>query len=156
MSLTQKLELKIPPVIVGVAVAILMKCSAGMAPWLAFAPLHQPEIATALAVTGVLIASAGVFSFRRAHTTIDPRYPQNVSALVTSGIYHVTRNPMYLGMLTALASWALWLGHLLPVLFLPVFIATMNRFQIQPEERALIRRFGIDFTDYCARVRRWL
>jgi protein-S-isoprenylcysteine O-methyltransferase Ste14 len=32
----------------------------------------------------------------------------------------------------------------------------MNRFQIRPEERALLAKFGLDFSAYQRRVRRWL
>lgn len=98
----------------------------------------------------------GVASFRRAHTTVDPRYPQKMTALVTGGVYRVTRNPMYLGMLLALAGWALWLGQLLPFIILPLFILFLNRWQIAPEERALERTFGAEYTLYRARARRWI
>jgi len=156
MSAVEKLELKIPPVVVWLALALLMKLSAGVAPRFAFPWLHQPAIAIGLAVVGVLVAVLGVVAFRRAHTTVDPRYPQNVSTLVTSGIYRVTRNPMYLGLLVVLAGWALWLGQLLPFLFLPLFVAILNRRQIAPEERALDRIFGASFAAYRAKVRRWI
>ena len=53
--------------------------------------------------------------------------------------------PMYLGLLVVLVGWALYLGNALTVLFLPVFILYMNRFQIEPEERALTALFGREF-----------
>ena len=52
---------------------------------------------------------------------------------------------MYLGLLVVLVGWALYLGSDLTVLFLPVFILYMNRFQIEPEERALTALFGREF-----------
>jgi protein-S-isoprenylcysteine O-methyltransferase Ste14 len=156
MSSLGKLELKLPPVVVVLLVGLMMAGSARIAPNLAFAVPSRRAVAIGLAVVGTVIALAGVVSFRRARTTVDPRYPQRVSALVTSGIYRFTRNPMYLGMLVTLAGWAVELGHVLPFLFLPLFVAVLNRLQIQPEERVLVARFGPEFAEYSARVRRWI
>jgi len=82
--------------------------------------------------------------------------PQSSSVLVVSGVYKLTRNPMYLGFLLVLLGWAVFLSNVLAFLLLQAFIAYMNRFQIEPEERALASLFGQDFADYKSRVRRWL
>jgi len=156
MNALDKLELKVPPVALWLAVALLMKLSAGLAPRFASAWLRQPQLGVALLLAGVGVAISGVVAFQRAHTTVDPRHPQKMSALVTSGIYRATRNPMYLGMLLALVGWAFWLGQLPPFLLLPFFVVFLNRFQIAPEERALARMFGPQFSAYRARVRRWI
>lgn len=150
-----KLELKVPPAVIWSLVAFAMWMPAKASK---FGPASTTffAVAVGLVLAGVLIAVLGVVSFRRARTTVDPRYPQNASALVTSGIYGVTRNPMYLGMLVALAGWACWLGQPVPFLFLPLFGVILNRVQILPEERALSRMFGAEFNAYCARVRRWI
>lgn len=63
---------------------------------------------------------------------------------------------MYLGFFLILCGWAIVLGNALVFPFLPLFILYMNRFQIQPEERALTESFGTVFTGYTARVRRWI
>ena len=75
---------------------------------------------------------------------------------VHSGIYSLTRNPMYLGFLLILCGWAIFLRNAFVFPLLPMFILYMNRFQIQPEERALTENFGTMFTGYTARVRRWI
>jgi protein-S-isoprenylcysteine O-methyltransferase Ste14 len=82
--------------------------------------------------------------------------PGSASVLVDGGIYRLTRNPMYLGFLVVLLGWAIFLSKLVALLPLPAFIFYMNRFQIQPEEKALAARFGQTFIAYKARVRRWL
>ena len=82
--------------------------------------------------------------------------PELSSSLVQSGIYTLTRNPMYLGFFLVLVAWAVYLSNALAFLILPVFIAYMNRFQIEPEERALKTLFGDAFTEYATRVRRWI
>jgi protein-S-isoprenylcysteine O-methyltransferase Ste14 len=63
---------------------------------------------------------------------------------------------MYLGFLLALAAWAVYLSNVLAALFLPVFVAYLNRFQIRVEERALLEKFGPPFSQYMAAVRRWV
>lgn len=105
---------------------------------------------------GFLVALAGVLAFRRAKTTVNPLTPEATTAMVTSGIYRFTRNPMYLGFLFVLAGWAMYLSNLLAFAFLPLFALYMNRFQIVPEERALCAKFPDAFTAYKRSVRRWL
>ncbi|HBN13954.1 MAG: protein-S-isoprenylcysteine methyltransferase [Gammaproteobacteria bacterium] len=152
----QSLELKIPPLALVVLFAGLMWLLARLTPGFDYAvPLRQLLVAVVSALA-VLIALAGVASFRQASTTVNPLNPENSSALVVSGIYRITRNPMYLGFLLLLAAWALMLANLAVLLLLPVFVWYMDRFQILPEERALAGLFGNDYTNYCARVRRWL
>ncbi|MGH7769198.1 MAG: methyltransferase family protein, partial [Candidatus Binatia bacterium] len=113
-------------------------------------------IAGAVALAGAIIAVSGVAAVRRAKTTINPMKPESSSFLVVSGVYRFTRNPMYLGVLLILAGWAVFLSNLLAFLLLPAFIFYMNRFQIEPEERALRSMFPEKFAVYERRVRRWL
>ncbi len=118
-------------------------------------PARHP-VAMMLALAGAVISALGVISFRRAGTTLNPMKPESTSSLVASGIYKRTRNPMYLGFLVALLGWAVFLSSVPAFLFLPAFILYMNRFQIEPEERALATLFGPAYAAYQARVRRWL
>ena len=111
--------------------------------------------ALALAAAGGALALAGVWAFARSRTTVNPLAPQRARALVTGGVYRYTRNPMYLGMLLALAGWAVWLGNAAALLALPLFVAVLNTLQIRPEEAALRARFGADYARYAQRVRRW-
>jgi protein-S-isoprenylcysteine O-methyltransferase Ste14 len=154
--LMHRLDLKIPPLIIFVFVGGLMWWAARVAPAAEFDLPARRGIATAIAALGVAIAVAGVVSFRRARTTVNPLHPEAASALVTSGIYRVTRNPMYLGALVVLLAWAAFLANAVAVILAPIFVVYMNRFQIGPEERALTALFGPQFSEYCAKVRRWL
>jgi protein-S-isoprenylcysteine O-methyltransferase Ste14 len=113
-------------------------------------------LAATFAVAGAVICGLGIASFSRAGTTVNPMKPDSASSLVVSGIYTLTRNPMYLGFLLVLLGWASYLSNLLSFLFLPAFIWYMDRFQIYPEERALASLFGEEFASYKSRVRRWL
>ena len=75
---------------------------------------------------------------------------------MASGVYTVTRNPMYVGLLLVLSGWAIFLSNVVAFIFLPVFVVYMNRFQIVPEEKTLASRFRRNFEAYQSRVRRWL
>jgi protein-S-isoprenylcysteine O-methyltransferase Ste14 len=91
---------------------------------------------------------------RRAGTTVKPRLPS--TALVTSGVFAVTRNPMYLGMgLLLLGLWLL-LGSLTPGLPVVLFVLTIDLAFVRPEEEKLTKAFGASFEAYRARVPRWV
>jgi protein-S-isoprenylcysteine O-methyltransferase Ste14 len=113
-------------------------------------------LAVALSSAGAAFALAGVLAFRRANTTVNPTKPEATSTIIASGVYGVSRNPMYVGLLFVLTGWAFFLSHALNFLFLPAFVAYMNRFQIAPEERALSALFGREYAIYMRSVRRWL
>lgn len=109
-----------------------------------------------VAATGVLVCLAGVLSFRRAGTTVNPMRPDKASALVVSGVYKVSRNPMYLGFLLVLVGWGIHVSNLLALPLLPGFVAYLKHFQIGPEEDALRLRFGLEYELYRAKVGRWI
>lgn len=112
--------------------------------------------AIAVMGSGVLIEAVSVLAFLRARTTVTPLKPEKASTLVVGGLYRVSRNPMYLGMLILLIGWSLWLGNPASLLLLPVFVIYLTVFQIKPEESALSEKFGADYDAYRRRVRRWL
>lgn len=149
-------ELKIPPVAVVIIVATLMGLLAHLASELDFSLPLRRILASTLALVGVGVSMVGVWSFKRAETTVNPLKPETTSALVNSGVYRFTRNPMYLGFLMMLLGWAVFLANTLAAIGPPGFVWYMNRFQIIPEERALAARFGEAFWAYAERVRRWL
>jgi len=148
--------LKVPPPAVALVIAVLMWLLSRAAPALRFEFAAGSLIGSVLALMGIATAVAGVVTFARAKTTVNPTTPQATTSLVCGGIYRVTRNPMYLGLLLILTAWALYLSNVLPFLLLPVYIVYINRFQIEPEERALASLFGREFAAYQSRVRRWI
>ena len=150
------LELRIPPPIVAACFALLMWLAASSIPALDFEFPAKLPVALGVAGVGVAVGLVAFFGFRRAKTTVNPLAPQESSALVVTGIYRRTRNPMYLGMLAILVAWALWLANAAAFFLLPLFMLYLHRFQIAPEERALQARFGGEFERYRGSVRRWL
>jgi protein-S-isoprenylcysteine O-methyltransferase Ste14 len=150
------LDLKIPPVALTAIFALLMWLIAASVPALSLALPWRAALALMSVAAGFAVALAGVIAFRRAKTTVSPLTPETTSAMVTSGVYGVSRNPMYVGFLLVLIGWAAFLSHALAFALLPLFVAYMNRFQIEPEERALSAKFGGQFQEYRRSVRRWV
>ena len=149
------LETRIPPPVVALVVLLLMW---NLAAWLPgpLAPSWYVSAALTLVAIGAAFDLAALWAFHQAHTTINPMKPQATAHLVTSGVYRLTRNPMYLGLGLFLAAAMVYLWSPWAVLGPLGFVAYINRFQITPEERVMRERFGAEFTAYCARVRRWL
>lgn len=119
------------------------------------APILIAAVIT-IALVGVGFSVAGVFSFRRAKTTVNPTKPETASSLVCSGIYGATRNPMYLGLFFVLVAWSVFLSSAWVSLGPLAFVLYTNRFQISPEERVLLTMFGTGYSAYKSKVRRWL
>lgn len=109
-----------------------------------------------VSTAGVLIALLGIWQFKVAKTTIDPKRPDKVSNIVSSGIYRLTRNPMYLGMLIVLIAAVFKFADLSGSLAIILFISYITLFQIKPEERMIEKLFGEEYLAYKNQVRRWL
>lgn len=150
------LELKVPPVALTLIAAAGMWALSRSAPLGAFSLPGGGWLSVGIAVAGIGIAVLGVLAFRRADTTVDPRWPDQSTTLVVRGVYRYSRNPMYLGFLLVLCAWGVFLGSISPWLMLPAFVVYMNRFQIAPEERFMREKFGGSYSAYSASVRRWV
>lgn len=152
----KSLEHKIPPPLVAVIAASLMwglsrvQAPVPLVPW-----LHN-ALRLIFGLAALAFASAGILSFRRARTTINPVRINQASKLVDGGIYRVTRNPMYVGLAFLLLAWAAHLAVPVTLLGPLVFGIFIHHFQILPEERALEEKFGNDYLAYKRKVRRWV
>ena len=150
------MKLLVPPPLVALVCALLMWGVASWFPQLVFDfPLRQP-LAYLLGGAGLAIDLVSVAAFVKARTTVTPLAPEKASSLVTGGLYRLTRNPMYLGMLLVLTGVAVWFGSPLNLFVLAAFVAYLTTFQIKPEEARLEEIFGAQYTAYKAQVRRWL
>lgn len=118
------------------------------------APLWQRALAVLLMIAGVGLMVSGLRRFSKAGTRPEPWAPS--SALVSSGIYRWTRNPMYLGMAVLYGGIALLFASPAAGLLLLPVLAIMNFVVIRREEAYLLRRFGAEYDAYRRQVRRWL
>ncbi len=150
------LELKIPPPLVALVIVGAMWGMSSFGPVMPLAEGLRIALMLLLASAGLAFMMSAVISFRRSQTTVNPMKPEEASALVMSGVFALTRNPMYLGLLLLLLVWATYLWAPWAFLGPVLFFVYITRFQIIPEEKALSALFGVAYGDYCAKVRRWL
>ncbi|GGI72022.1 methyltransferase family protein [Shewanella gelidii] len=152
----QFMELKIPPVAQAIIAALLMWFISTITPNVTFSYGFRYIMLIACTALGLGIGIAGVQTFRRVKTTVNPMQIGDASALVNTGIYRYTRNPMYLGLAMVLFGFVILLENPLNLLTLILFTSYMTRFQIEPEERVLTEIFGKAYLEYQSAVRRWL
>jgi protein-S-isoprenylcysteine O-methyltransferase Ste14 len=124
------------------------------APILAVVPVPINLAGALLVVLGLALTLSAAGLFRRAGTPVRPF--QRSTALVISGTYRITRNPMYLGMVLVLLGVAVLLGTASAFLPIPFFVWQIRRKFVLLEEQFLEGLFGQPYLDYKARVRRWL
>jgi protein-S-isoprenylcysteine O-methyltransferase Ste14 len=143
----------IPPVIL----LITLACQFALHYWLPVAEvIGKPWnwAGAVLIAAALLIVIGPVSSFARVKTTIRPFHDS--SALVRTGMYRFTRNPMYVGMVTVLLGVGVLLGSLSPFLMPVVFVPVLNARVIRHEEKMLEERFGDEYRDFMKSVRRWI
>ena len=104
-----------------------------------------------LGITLNLIADK---AFKQNHTTVKPFEESN--CLITTGVFRLSRHPMYLGMLFILIGIGILMGTLMPFLVIPVFALLMEVMFVRTEERMLADKFGETWQKYQANVRRWI
>jgi len=125
--------------------------------WLIALPIGGRPATTALGaaltVAGLAFSLSGTATILGRRTTVVPH--RAVTALVTTGPYRVSRNPMYTGLAVAYTGVALWVATWWPLLVLPLVVAAVHTMVIVPEESYLAERFPAAYADYRSRVRRW-
>jgi len=151
-----RLELRVPPVLLGVLFAAGIVLASRHVPLMRLPFPGRRTVAVTAMLAGTLLALAGVWQFRRLGTSVNPMAPERASRVVSGGLYRWSRNPMYLGMALVLSGLAAWESTLAGYAVTALFCAYLTRFQILPEERALLAAFGPEFAAYMARVRRWI
>lgn len=127
-----------------------------------FIPLDNSFFGSTTAMVGsFLFVAAGfafmlpaVLKFLQTKNTLIPVKP--ATSLQATGVYAVSRNPMYLGLLLIYIGVTFWIGNWWTFIFVPFLIVLINKLIIEKEERYLERAFGAPFTKYKKKVRRWI
>jgi len=117
-------------------------------------PAPWPYVGLAPWVLGLWLALQGSRRFAKAGTNIVP-FTES-TALVTDGVFAVSRNPMYVGMILGLVGTALLLNGWLAWLVIVPFVAIIRGYFINNEERLMAETFGAAYATYSASVRRWI
>jgi protein-S-isoprenylcysteine O-methyltransferase Ste14 len=103
---------------------------------------------------GIVLNLLADQAFKKNNTTVKPFERSNI--LVTGGVFGISRNPMYLGMVLILLAVALLLGSATPFVVAFLFWAVLQYVFVVDEERMLEDTFGDRFRQYRQRVRRWI
>ena len=111
---------------------------------------------TLLLIFGFYIIIRSSRLFAKAKTSIDPLRPFKSTSLITNDIYKYSRNPMYFGYLLIILGSSVYLGNVISIIIIPLFIFTVNFLQIIPEEEALKDIYGPRYDEYLSKVRRWI
>ena len=150
------LETKVPPPVVMLLLGLMAYCLGRWVPSLSFQLPLRTLVVAVVAFAGLLLNVIPKLAFGRAGTTVNPLRPDKATALVSSGIFRYSRNPMYVGQALLLLAWVLYVGHWLGLFAVPLFVLYITRFQIVPEERVLAARFADEYAEFRRRVHRWL
>jgi protein-S-isoprenylcysteine O-methyltransferase Ste14 len=147
---------RIPPPVYALCAAALIWLVNQNAPILRWIPPPWNKAGWVLMALGLGLDLYSILLFVRSRTTVNPMQPDRATRLVVSGVYRLSRNPMYLGLVLVLSGWAWLLGS--PISFLAVwlFARILVIVQIGPEEIALRDRFGESYVAYCQSVNRWI
>ena len=116
--------------------------------------LHNRAYGVMLIVIALLLAGWSLYEFHKADTDVRPDKPD--SALLVSGPYRFTRNPLYIVLILVQLTVAIWLDNLWVALLVILSIIVISRYAIAREEHYLETLFGQQYLDYKKRVRRWL
>jgi len=111
-------------------------------------------IGVALIAIGVVLGIAAFGQFLRKRTSVMPYKP--TTAIIRSGPFRITRNPVYLAMTLGYIGAALMLNTMWPLLLLPLVLLVVHRGVIMREERYLEQKFGDEYNSYKMSVRRWI
>ncbi|MGB0660048.1 MAG: methyltransferase family protein [Mangrovicoccus sp.] len=113
-----------------------------------------PVLGAIIALIGLGLISAAVIEMRRYRTTIIPhQMPHN---LVQTGVFRLSRNPIYLGDACLLLAAILLFQAYLALFLLPIFILIIDRRFVYTEEFRIQREFGEKYEAYKRLTRRWL
>lgn len=147
--------LKAPPPLWAIALLVATYFLSDLPAFAALPSWRSQVVGVVLMLAGAALPAIAITQFRTANTQVMPTSEKN-DALVTTGLYRFTRNPMYVGVVTVSLGAALWFGR--PLMFLaPLCVFAITNFVLVPFEEAKMRRqFGDAFDAYCRRVRRWI
>src|SRR5574341_1994087 len=101
-------------------------------------------IGLALGMIGFLLGASAAWQFSKARTTLDPH--GSVTSLITSGIYRVSRNPIYLGFVLMVIGIPLYFGYYWGIIVAPILAILFNHLVIKHEEAYLEKKFGDVYT----------
>ena len=155
MSETQRTSgIKFPPPFLYVGVLLLALLLQRLVPFNPLPRTFSRVAAAVLLLPGLGLVFWSIWLFLRARTSPLPMRP--TTAIVRTGPYRWTRNPMYLGMLLFYVGIALLFDIFWALVLIPLIMALVVRLVIHREEHYLQATFGEEYRHYQTQVRRWI
>lgn len=111
-------------------------------------------IGGAMFLAGAAVAAAAILTMRRHHTTVEPW--ESPSALVSSGVFRISRNPIYLALIVLTVAMAVMFDAIWLLVSALLLAITLDVVVIRAEERLVEEALGEEYRQYKRRVRRWM
>ena len=148
------MKTKIPPPIIALGCIVINYLSTYLINPISFP--NSEIIGGLILLVGIATTVLAILLFKNYKTTVNPMRPEESTTLVTTGIFSVTRNPMYFGLFFIISSTVLFFGSWFGIIILIFFVWFITKFQIIPEEEAMEKLFGNKYDEYRQNVRRWI
>jgi protein-S-isoprenylcysteine O-methyltransferase Ste14 len=145
---------KLPPPVFLLISLIAMFLLDRFVPVFEFGTAWSLGAGAALLACGLVVTISSARRFKRAGTPLRPF--EESTTVVTSGMFRITRNPMYMGMVVGQAGIALMLGSLIAFVPILVFATIIHTQFVVHEERFMEGLFGEQYLTYKKKVRRWI
>jgi protein-S-isoprenylcysteine O-methyltransferase Ste14 len=147
-------DIKIPPPIIYLAFLAVGMLFGRVLPIPLVATRLSQIFGWLFAAASLLVAAPAFREFYAARTTVWPN--RSASALMTKGVFALTRNPLYLSLLLLYCGIGIFFGAWWAIIIAPFLVAVINGYVIAREEKYLKEKFGTVYQDYCRRVQRWI
>ena len=147
---------KIPPPIVTLVFGLLIYFTRNYFPSYENISFVFNVLSIVLLIGGITITGTAIAAFKNHQTTVNPINIEKATSLVTSGIFMISRNPMYLGMFSVLLAVSLKFNLIGGIILSTVFMLFITKFQIIPEEIAMEKLFKDEFILYKKKTRMWI
>ena len=146
---------RIPPPVWMLLLLLDAYCVQNTYEWASRVHFRSLLLAVVLAIAGFALALWGERTFHALGTEVLPASAAN-KLVVTSGPFRFTRNPMYAGFVLIALGIAVYVGTL-PFYAVPLLVFLLCNYAFIPYEEAKMQaQHGSHYTDYLARVRRWI
>jgi len=147
-------KFRIKPPYIAFLLLLLSWLAARFLPKFSFIEKPFNKVGIIILVLGLSITFSSFYFFKKNKTPIIPG--QKPKFMVAEGTYKFTRNPMYLGVTTALLGFSMYFGNLLSFLSPIIFFLIMNYYFVPREEKLMEIIFGKKYLEYKRKVRRWV
>ncbi len=148
-----KIKRVLPPTYLFISIATMVLLNL-LLPIYDFAPYPWNLLGIVPLVTGIILNLLADAAFKKAQTTVKPF--ETSTALITTGVFRISRHPMYFGMVLILFGIAILMGSLAPLMIIAIFAILMELVFVRTEEKMLEEQFGLAWTTYKNKVRKWV